>query len=137
MAYIQQADLANYIDNINLVASTDDYGTGVVNTTVLNNILQMASSKVDALVSSIYQTPFNPPVPVKIYTAAVVFAVEMLYSRRLTTDQSNPMTPQANHWRQELMDINRGLLSLDYQSTRAFTPVVSATKYNRCNTNIF
>lgn len=137
MAYITQADITNVIDAINLVAMTDDYAQGQINQTVLNNILQLASDKADALVSSIYVVPFSAPVPVKVKTAAIIFAAEMLYQRRLTPDQRNPMTDQADHWRKELMDINRGLLSLDYDSKRAFTPIVSSTKYNRANTNIF
>lgn len=126
------------MDNINLVAATDDWGTGVVNTAVLNNILQMASDRVDALVSAVYQVPFTiNPIPVKIRTAAAIFAVEMLYARRLTPDEKNPMTPQANELRKELMDINRGLLSLDYQSRRAFPPIVTHARLSRANDNTF
>lgn len=137
MAYITQADITNVIDAVNLTAMLDDYATGQINQTVLTNILQLASDKADALVSSIYVVPFPPPVPVKIRTAAIIFAAEMLYQRRLTPEQRNPMSDQADHWRKELMDINRGLLSLDYESTRAFTPIVSSAKYNRANTNIY
>ena len=137
MSYITQADLANYIDSQQLIAMTDDLATGVVNQTILGNVLQMASDKVDSLVSAIYQVPFAAPVPVKIRTAAAVFAAEMLYNRRLTPTEKNPLTPQADMLRQELMDINRGLLSLDYASRRAFTPIVVGSSYNRANSNIY
>ena len=137
MAYITQTDLANYIDNLNLIAATDDFATGTVNTTVLNNLLQTASDKADSLVSSIYTVPFGNPVPVKIKQAAIIFAVEMLYARRLTPDQKNPMTPQADELRKTLMDINRGLLSLDAAVVRVFTPVVISSHPSRANTNIF
>ena len=115
----------------------DDYGTGQLNQTVLNNILQLASDKADALVSSIYNVPFTTPVPVKIYQAAIIFAAEMLYQRRLTPDERNPMTPQANHWREVLMQINRGELSLDYDSMRAFTPIIAKVTPSRVNSGIY
>lgn len=136
MAYIAQSDITNVIDQVNLTAMLSDFATGVADQTLLANICQLASDKADALVSSIYTVPFANPVPVKIYTAAVVFACEMLYQRRLTPGEKNPMKDEADHWRSVLMDVNKGLLSLDYQSHRAFTPIVTSTRYNRANTSI-
>ena len=138
MAYIQQSDLANYVDSVNLIAMTDDWSTGAVNTTVLNNILQASSDAADALVSSIYSVPFvNVPIPIKVKKAAEVFAVEMLYQRRLTPSERNPMKNEADYWRETLIKVNLGQLSLDYQSTRAFSPIIASTKCNRANGNIY
>ena len=137
MAYITINDLYNKIDQVNLTAMTDDFATGQVNTTIVNNILQLASDNVDALVSSTYSVPFTGTIPKKIRMAAIVFACEMLYQRRLIPTEHNPMTSEADHWRSELMLINKGLLSLDYASTRAFTPIVHKQVHNRADTNFF
>ena len=119
----------------------DDFSLGSDNTTfssqILTNILQLASDKTDALVSSIYQTPFNPPVPVKVRTAAAVFAVEMLWMRRLTPTETNPMTEQANYWRKTLMLVNSGELSLDANVKREFPPILINQYHSRVNTNFF
>lgn len=137
MAYCGQSDLLNYVDSVQLGAFTDDYSQGTLNTAILNSICQLASNQADSLVSSVYQVPFVGTIPIKIYTASVVFAVEMLYARRLTPGQVNPMTEVANHWRKTLMDVNRGLLSLDYQVQRSFTPVAINTSISRVNSSIF
>lgn len=137
MAYCTIKDIYNYVDQVNATAMTDDFAQGNLNQPIIDSICALASSKVDALVSSIYSVPFQSPIPSKIYNAAVVFAVEMLYARRLTPSEKNPMKNEADMLRKELMDINRGLLSLDYQATRAFTPVIIRGKYNRCDANIY
>jgi len=137
MAYIGQADIANVIDSVNLIAMTDDWAQGTVNTTVLNNILQLASDSADALVSSIYDVPFTSPVPVKIYNASIIFAAEMLYQRRLQPQESNPMKGQADFWRAELMKVNEGQLSLDGQFRRSVKPIITKTTRTRVNTNFF
>src|ERR1035437_257373 len=138
MAYITINDLYNYLDQIQVVACSDDFASGTVNMTIINSIMQMACDKADSLVSSIYDVPFtNVPIPVKIRTASAIFAVEMLLQRRLAPDEKNYMKPKADMLRKELMDINRGLLSLDYQATRAFTPIIADARYSRANTNMF
>lgn len=140
MAYITINDIYNRIDQVNVQAMLADYGVNTSNdnsSIILTNILQAASDQCDALVSSVYNTPFNGPVPVKIYQAAIVFACEMLYQRRLTPAEKNPMTPQADHWRDTLIKINSGELSLDANFVREVPPVISKTHYNRANTNIY
>lgn len=135
--YCQYSDLLNYIDAVNLAAMTNDYdGNQPVNMTVLNSVCAIASRKADALVSSIYQVPFNP-VPVKIYTAAVIFSCELLYARRLTPEEKNPFKSEGDYWRHELMQINAGQLSLDEQFSRGFTPIVSVISKTRVDTNFF
>lgn len=141
MAYITITDLQNVIDANNLALMTADFGQvgGNINTpsTTLSNILQLASDKADALVSSIYTVPFTTTIPVKIRTAAIVFAAEMLYARRLTPMERNPFTDEANHWRNELIKINNGDIPLDGAVRRSFTPIVHSTYKSRVNTNFF
>lgn len=138
MAYITVNDIYNKIDQVQVQAMTNDYDSNApLNTTILNNILQLASDNVDALVSSVYAVPFNPPFPKKLRMAAIVFACEMLYARRIVPEEKNPMKSEADHWRNELMLINKGLLSLDFASQRSFIPTIPVTVFNRANTNFF
>jgi len=137
MAYITINDLYNYIDKVNLQAFSDDYSIGQIDMTIINNICQLASDKSDALVSSIYTVPFQGTIPVKIRTSAIIFACEMLYARRITPEEKNPFKAEAEHWRQELMLINSGQLSLDAANRRVFTPIVSSLTRTRVDTNTF
>ena len=136
-AYCTQTDITNIIDAVNLNSMLDDTASGTPNLTLLANILQLASDRADALVSSVYRVPFTGTIPVKIRTASIIFACEMLYQRRLVNDQENPMTTEANHWRKTLMDVNRGLLSLDASVTRIVPPFIASVRFDRANSNIY
>jgi len=140
MAYINSQDILNYVDANNLQEFLDDYNQGPNNTSIssviLANICQLASNKADALVSSIYQTPFANP-PVKIQTAATIFACELLYSRRGIVGEKNPFEKQAQYWREELIKVNTGMLSLDANFQREFTPVVVSSHKTRVDTNFY
>lgn len=139
MAYIGLSDVTNILDSVNLAGMTNDYGSngGAINMTVFNNICQMASDNADALVSSIYPVPFNNPPPQKIRNASLIFAAEMLYQRRLTPEDKNPMKHQADFWRETLKQINLGQLSLDESYNRGFSPIISKTYQSRVNSNIY
>ena len=139
MAYISITDLTNVIDINNLQAMTDDYAQGqsIFQSTTLTNICQLASNMADAYVASIYPTPFGYPYPKKIYTAAVIFAAEMLYQRRLTPEEKNPFKSQADEWRKQLTSIGAGEIPLDESSRRGFQPVVAHTNRSKIDTNFF
>jgi phage gp36-like protein len=138
MAYITITDLQASIDSVNLNAMTADYGD--INSsnasTLLTNICQLASDKADSLVSSIYSVPFNP-CPPKIRMAAIAFATEMLYQRRLTPTDHNPAKDEGDYWRQILKMINLGQLSLDDSFRRVVPPVTCVKEKNRIDSNIF
>lgn len=140
MAYITINDLYNVIDQVNVTQMFCDFGQQQLDAnaqTIINNLLQFASDTADSMVSSIYSIPFTPPVPQKIQKAALIFAVEMCYQRRLTPLEKNPFKEQADYWRKELMMINSGQLSLDSTSMRDVNPIVASTYPTRNNTNIF
>lgn len=118
----------------------DDWGLGAVDTTfssvILANLCAQASANVDAMLSSIYQTPFsNPPALVK--SAAITFAAEMLYLRRLTPTESNPFKSQADMYRDMLKKIGNGDIPLDANTTRIFSPIIARTHPSRVDSNIF
>lgn len=136
--YCFYADLVNGIDQINLAAMTQDFGStdNTVNYTILNNICQMASNQCDALVSSIY-SPFGSNPPAKIKQAAIIFSMELLYARRLTPDEKNSWKSQADYWRETLTLINGGKLDLDESFQRGVQPVIYKSYPSRNNSNIF
>jgi len=136
MSYITIADLTNKIDSINLQSMFDDFAQGTLNSTILNNILQLASDTADSLVSSIYKVPFATP-PGKIKIAALAFACEMCYARRLTPIEENPFRNEAEYWRKQLMMVNSGELSLDESFNRGFVPVAFNISINRVDTNMY
>jgi len=135
MPYITITDITNVIDAVNLQAMVDDYNIGTLQSVTLNNICQLASDTADSLVSSIYAVPFSGNPPKKIKNAAIIFAAEMLYQRRLVPDEKNPFKSQADYWRKELMLVNSGQLPLDATIQRVFTPVVFTATKNRVDTN--
>jgi|HubBroStandDraft_5_1064220.scaffolds.fasta_scaffold103539_2 phage gp36-like protein len=134
-------DLLAYIDQVNLFQMVNDWAEAGNNTSLqtnaINAVCQIASNKVDALLSSIYVVPFQVPIPAKVYTASVIFAVEMLWARRLTPEEKNPMKAEADYWRETLIKINNGDIPLDYESSRAFQPIIVKKHCSRVDTNIF
>lgn len=138
VSYCGFNDLLNYIDQNNLIAMSNDFpGANGVNNNVINSVCGIASRNVDALVSSVYQVPFNLPYPVKVYTAATVFAVELLYNRRMVNGDKNPMKAQGDYWRNELIKINEGELSLDFQSQRSVPPIIATIRKTRLDASIY
>jgi len=81
MAYIAQADLTpRRITAKELVELTDDAATGEVDTTVVTQILDEASGKIDAYVGGKYTLPLSVTEQVK--GLAVDIAAFLLFSRR-------------------------------------------------------
>lgn len=133
MAYIGYNDLLNYIDAQNLSAMTNDYdGNAPINMNIISSICQIASDEADAGVSAIYSVPFSTPPP-KIRMAAIYFALEKLYQRRLTPQEVNPFTELAKQWRDTLKMINNGQMPLDDAYRRALQPIVAYTYPTRVN----
>ena len=135
-SYCSLSDINTLLDSNQLISCTDDFQTGTINTTILNNIISMASNKVDAMISSIY-APFTGNVPAKVKDATIVFCAYVLMQRRLLPNEINPYKSQADYWTDTLTKINAGQLSLDEQFNRGFTPVVYSSICNRVNSNIF
>ena len=91
----------------------------------------MASNAADAYVASIYQTPFTGYIPSKIKDAALIFAVEMMYQRRLAPEEKNIFKPQADLWREVLRTIGTGQVPLDANVPRLVTPGFAITYDSR------
>ncbi len=71
-----------------LIALTDDAGTGYLDTTILNQVIENASGKIDQFVGAVYDVPFNP-VPPSVVPMAITIACYRLLRRRETPDEKN------------------------------------------------
>jgi phage gp36-like protein len=110
-----------HISPENLVALTDDQGSGQVNQATLTSAMVSASSLVDGLLCATYVVPFvNPPTIVQ--EAATIFACEILMRRRLVQGETNPFTADAHTWRDTLKAICQKGGGLDSATTRAYPP---------------
>ena len=134
--YCSQADITNIVDAVNLQAALDDYAQGSFQSAQLNNIIAMASNKCDALVSSIYQTPFASP-PAKIKDACIIFSAFAIFQRRLTPTERNPYAEQQNYWVDMLTKVGAGELPLDANFPREFVPLVYSAHKTRVDTNFY
>ena len=119
--YCSQADITAEINSQDLIAFLDDEGTGLLNVTRLNQIIDRQAAKIDGRLATIYPTPFNP-VPAAVRDACTLFVCEALYRRRLTPDEKNPFHIEAEAMRERLKRIgaNEELLDLDVAFPRAF-----------------
>ena len=121
MAYLTLNDLAAAIPAPLLNDACDDDRDGVADSGLLDQIIQRAGDAVDSYLASLYSTPFNPVPPV-VKEAALVFACEQIYDRRLQPEETNPMRERAKTWRARLADIGADKLPLDASFNRSFTP---------------
>lgn len=93
-----------------LALALDDDRDGQADKGKLDEIIHNACTAVDAYLGRRYTVPFNDP-PAVVGTAALIFALEEIWGRRVPKD-SNPMTSQANYWRQQLERIGNGEMRL-------------------------
>lgn len=136
--YCTAQDIQAYISNSEIVGFTDDDRDHVADGGLLDSIIATASNKVDALLSSVYQTPLNP-IPAKAKDAAIVFSCFALYARRLTPDEKNPFKSQQDYWLNILNQIGSGQLPLDANIPKLVPPVgiVTAQPITLFDDNMF
>ncbi len=118
-AYTTQAAIEGEIAPSDLIALTDDDGTGSINTTVLNQIIANASGVIDQKVSNIYTTPFNP-VPSAVASMALTIACYKLYRRRLVPDEKNNFAEDYSGVVEFLNQVNEGEKHIDQTPPRTF-----------------
>ena len=113
MSYTSQSQIETLIPPADLTAILDDDRDGQPDSGLLDNIIAGASQAVDAYLAASYPMPLPNPAPAAAAEAALLFACEMCYARRLNQDQKNPFTSRANYWRERLAQIGRGEIPLD------------------------
>jgi phage gp36-like protein len=120
-AYTTQAAILSQIQYSDLIRLTDDNGTGDVDSTVLNSIIEAASGYIDRKVGNIYQTPLA--ITPAVASFGLTIACYMLLRRRLIPDEKNNFTEDYNDVNTFLNDVNEGKMRLDLQIERSFSQV--------------
>lgn len=122
MSYTTQAAILSQIQYSDLIRLTDDNGTGDIDQTVLNSVIDAASALIDSYVGNIYDTTVSPVTP-SISAMALDIACYMLYRRRLVPDEKNNFTEMYNRRMNFLEKVNSGEMRLDKDDTRGFSQV--------------
>ena len=121
MAYTTQTDIETLIPAAHLSDALDDNRDGAADAGLLDSLIATAANAVDAYLGGIFTVPFTTP-PAAVKEAALVFACEMIFARRLALDEKNPFSSRANFWRDRLEKIGKGQLPLDAATERPNTP---------------
>lgn len=121
-SYCTQADIEGEIQDSDLIGLTDDSQMGVINTTVLNQVISNASGEIDRMVGNRYTVPFNP-VPPSVNSMAIVITCYRLLRRRETPDEKNKFFADYAAIREFLMQVKKGEEQLDLSVQTAFEQV--------------
>lgn len=103
-----------------LIPLTDDSGSGMLDNTTLNQVIQNASDYIDSMVSNIYSTPFADPVPSSIKSMAVTITCYRLYRRRLCPDEKNTFLDEFSSVNEFLKMVNEGKKHISQAPPRTF-----------------
>jgi len=114
MPYITASDIEARFTDAFLDQALDDDTDGVRDTGLLESVLTAASDDVDGILGAAYTVPFSSPYPAAAKGAALAFACELLYARRMgkSSKDVNPWTARADDWRRRLEDIVLGKVPL-------------------------
>ena len=134
MAYCSQSDIEAEIQPSDLIALTDDLGTGTVNNTILNQIIQNASDYLDGKISNIYATPINP-VPSVVKDMCIRITCYRLYRRRLAPGEKNNFDDDFKDAMTTLNQINNGEFHLSAAPARIFPQGAVVTEPMVLNTS--
>jgi hypothetical protein len=103
MSYVALSDLAGRIPEKYLTDALDDDADG--STAAWDSVASSASDAVDASLSTAFSVPFTDPAPAVVKFSAIIFACEMIYSRRGIANEQNPFYAQAQDMREKLARI--------------------------------
>lgn len=125
-AYTNQASILSQIQYSDLIRLTDDNGTGDIDQTVLNAVIEAASGYIDRKVGNIYDTPL--PLSPSVTSFALTIACYMLYRRRLVPDEKNIFYEDYVDVNDFLTKVNSGEERLDLDTQRDFSQVAYSAR---------
>lgn len=128
MPYITQPEIAADLPPQHLIEALDDDGDGIADAGLFSQIEAAAAKEIDGLLGARYATPFAPPVPAVVASAARFFVLEKLYQRRGIASEQNPYTRQAAAMRSRLGRIGQGEEPLTPEFVRTRPPVSVVTE---------
>ena len=123
-AYTNKAAILGEIQLSDLIALTDDDRSGVVNETILAQIIENASGYIDSKIANIYgeQLPFST-IPVSVANMALTIACYRLLRRRQIPDEKNNFTDSWLDVKDFLNQVNKGEAMLSDVTLRDFAQV--------------
>lgn len=117
MAYVALSDLNGKIPPQFIVQALDDDADGAIDTGIWDLIASQAGQAVDARLGQRYEVPFADPAPAIVKEAALIFAAEAVYARRVGPEQ-NPWMGMGNAMRSKLDKIGAGEVPLTPEINR-------------------
>lgn len=125
-AYTTQALIQTLIAPQWLAAAFNDDGSNdpAAITAGITAIISQVSNDIDGRLAPIYVVPFVTAPPT-VSAACLILCCEKIYKRRLSPEEKNPFSGEADEWRSYLKMICKDELTLDAQRVRAFPPIVS------------
>jgi phage gp36-like protein len=122
--YTNKAAVLGEIQEPDLIALTDDSRLGVVNDTILDQIITNASGYIDSKLANIYgsQIPFNP-IPSSVASMALTITCYRLLRRREVPDEKNKFAESWNDVKEFLDKVNKGEAMIDDIVERDFAQV--------------
>jgi phage gp36-like protein len=112
MAYTNLANLIKAVSEDRLIELTDDNDTGVVDTDVIDDVLDQVEELISSKISGRYTTPLADPVPKLIVSVANDLAIYELHKRRLNLDMPESLEQQRKNAMKILDDIRKKALHL-------------------------
>jgi len=129
-AYTNQTAIEGNIAPPDLIAALDDVGTGTLNVSQLNTIINNVSTDIDGYLASVYPVPFSPgAVPPAVANAALAMASEAVYARRLSPGETNLWSESAKLWRDTMLDIGKGIGNLGPNFPKAVPPGIASIQW--------
>lgn len=107
MAYVELSDVEGKIPSKFLIQALDDDNDGAIDTGIFELVQAQAGQEIDGRLGQRYEVPFVSPLPALVSLAALIFACEGVYARRVVPDQ-NPFKAQADGMRSKLDEIAKG-----------------------------
>ena len=122
--YTNKAAVLGEIQEPDLIALTDDSRLGVVNDTILDQIITNASGYIDSKLANIYgsQIPFSP-IPSSVASMALTITCYRLLRRREVPDEKNKFAESWNDVKEFLDKVNKGEAMIDDIVERDFAQV--------------
>lgn len=125
--YVQFSDVEAKIPRRFLHEALDDDLDGQADPAIFDTIVGQIGNEIEGTLGQRYATPFTAPYPSIILDAALIFACEAIYGRRVAPEQ-NPWKSRADQIRTKLDAIAKGdqPLTPDLQRKDPSVSVISA-----------
>ena len=107
--YCTQADILEQLQESDLIALTDDAGSGDADETVLARAIEDAEAEIDSYCGGNYTVPFSP-IPKMIRKIAVDMTIYNLFSRRQGAPEDRKQRYDASV--KFLVNVSKGLIAL-------------------------